>query len=107
MAEINKNHVGFDYGSGNAAWRRLRESALRRDGYLCRNCRRFGRRVEASTAHHAWPVEDWPEYSKCLWNLVSLCDSCHEQMHDRKTRRLTSLGESWRQKATPPTPPGV
>lgn len=99
--------TGFDYSSANGQWRRLREQALKRDGYLCRNCRRYGRLVEATTAHHAWPVEDWPEYSTCRWNLIALCDGCHELMHDRLTRRLTALGEFWRRKVTPPTPPGV
>ena len=99
-----KAAAGFDYSSSNAKWRGLRERALRRDGYLCRNCRRYGRQVEATTAHHAWPVEDWPEYSQCLWNLVALCDGCHELMHDRRTRQLTALGESWRRKISPPPP---
>lgn len=94
----------FSYGSDNKRWRKLREAALRRDRYLCRNCRRYGRQVEASTAHHVWPVEDWPEFSMCQWNLVALCDECHERMHDRRTRQLTALGESWRRKTSPPTP---
>ena len=99
-----RTNARFSYGSDNTQWRKLRGRALRRDGYLCRECRRYGRHVEATTAHHAWPVEDWPEYSQSLWNLVALCDSCHELMHDRHRRQLTALGESWRRKIIPPTP---
>lgn len=99
--------VSFDYSSGSSRWRKLRERALRRDKYICRECRRYGRSVEATTAHHAWPVEDWPEFAWSLWNLVSLCDACHERMHERKSRKLTPLGELWRRKISPPTPPGV
>lgn len=94
----------FDYSSSNSVWRADRLWALRRDKHLCQECKRYGRRNEATTAHHAWPVEDWPEYSMCRWNLVSLCDSCHEAMHDRRTRRLTVAGERWRLKIIPPTP---
>ena len=99
-----KECKSFSYGSDNVRWRKLRERALRRDGYLCRECRRYGQRVEATTAHHAWPVEDWPELAWNLDNLVSLCDACHERMHERSTRRLTALGEFWRRKTSPPHP---
>lgn len=75
---------------------------LRRDGYRCRECARFGRLTPAERAHHAWPKEDWPEYEWEAWNLVSLCAACHNAMHDRDTRQLTALGEAWRRRIVPP-----
>lgn len=93
----------FDYHSRR--WVRLRAQALRRDRGLCRECSRYGKVVEASTAHHAWPAEDFPEYAWCLWNLVSLCSKCHDAMHDRVTRALTPQGERWRKKTPPPSGP--
>ena len=86
----------------DARWRRLRLVILRRDGYLCRNCRRYGRSRAATIVHHVWPVEDWPEYRWARWNLLSLCAECHAAMHDRQTRRLTDSGERWRRKTAPP-----
>jgi len=83
-------------------WERLRAACFRRDGYCCRECIRYGRHVPAARAHHAWPVEGWPEYEHELWNLVSLCESCHDAMHERRSRRLTALGERWRRNVSPP-----
>lgn len=53
--------------------------------------------------HHVWPAEDFPEYAYCTWNLISLSQEAHDQMHDRNTGRLTNLGEYWRRRTTPPS----
>ncbi len=45
------------------------------DGYRCRESARYGKRVEATTVHHVWPAEDYPEYAWELWNLISLSES--------------------------------
>ena len=92
----------FDYSSSNGRWRSLREKALRRDGYLCQESRRYGRLVPATTVHHIWPAEDYPEFAYSEWNLVSLSDEAHERMHERRTRKLSPLGERWRRKTSPP-----
>lgn len=97
--------TNFDYSSSNRRWIKLREKILRRDGYLCRECKRYGRLVEATTVHHVWPAEDYPESAYCEWNLLSLCDESHAKMHHRKTRKLTALGEHWRRKTSSPTLP--
>jgi len=83
-------------------WEALREQAFRRDRYRCRECARFGRMVPAERAHHAWPVEEYPEYQWALWNLVSLCSGCHDAMHDRGTRELTERGMYWLRRTKPP-----
>ena len=73
-------------------WRRLRAAVLRRDGYRCQWSRRFGKRAQADTVHHAFPREQWPEYQWEPWNLVSLSAHAHNQMHDRVTGALTEKG---------------
>lgn len=73
-------------------WERLRESVLRRDGYLCQVSRRFGKRVDADTVHHVFPRDVFPEYQWEAWNLVSLAGSVHDEMHDRQTGALTAKG---------------
>ena len=50
----------MDYKSKR--WRRKRMRILRRDGFRCRECGRYGLAVDATTVHHAWPAEDFPEF---------------------------------------------
>lgn len=83
-------------------WKRLRVAILRRDGYRCKESARYGEAVDATTVHHIWPAEDYPDYAWSSWNLLSLSAKQHEAMHDRITGRLTELGESWRRRISPP-----
>lgn len=73
-------------------WLILREAILRRDGYLCRESARFGKRRDADTVHHIFPRELFPEYEWEGWNLVSLAGDVHDAMHDRVTNELTEKG---------------
>lgn len=91
----------MDYTTGR--WERLRDRAFRRDKFRCRECLRYGKVRDAERAHHAWPAEEYPEYRWCLWNLVSLCRSCHDAMHERTTRKLTKLGLYWLRRTIPPS----
>ena len=95
--------AAFDYSSSNRRWRRLRQQALNRDGCRCRDSIRYGKVVVATAVHHVWPAEDYPEFAYCLWNLISLCESAHDEMHDRKTRKLTAKGIAWRNRTPPPS----
>ena len=92
--------MSFDYKSKR--WLAARGRALRRDGYMCRECRRYGRRVEATHVHHVWPAEDYPEFAWCGWNHLSLCLKCHDAMHDRASGRLTAAGQRWKNCTPPP-----
>ena len=92
----------FDYTSPR--WRRLRERVLRKAGYRCQWAKRYGRREQATTAHHIWPAEDFPEYAWCEWNLIALSQASHNAMHDRSTGKLTEFGEQLRRRTIPPTP---
>lgn len=74
-------------------WKRLRESILTRDGYMCQYCKRFGKRRQADHVHHVLPREFFPEYSYTPWNLISLCKECHDKMHYRSDRTLTDTGK--------------
>lgn len=83
-------YVAMNYK--NDRWKRKREVILKRDNYLCRECIRYGRRVDATMVHHIWPVEYYPEYEFSNWNLISLCNKCHNKMHDRESHELTQIG---------------
>lgn len=82
-------------------WRAARRSVLSACGYRCRNCIRYGKHTDATVVHHANPLEEYPELGFTFWNLVALCDKCHNMMHDRTTHRLTELGEQWRKRVSP------
>ncbi len=83
-------------------WERKRIHILKRDGYTCQECKRYGKRVDADTAHHIYPVEHYPEYQWCNWNLISLCNKCHNSMHNRSDRSLTDKGLNLKLKTIPP-----
>ena len=85
-------------GYKTGRWERLRARVLRRDGYRCREAARYGKVVEATTVHHVWPVEDYPEWAWEAWNLIALSTQAHNAMHDRATGKLTERGESWRRR---------
>lgn len=72
----------FNYNS--PAWKRKRLHILRRDEYLCRDCKRYGRRREATTVHHIKHADEYPELAFSDDNLVSLCESCHNKRHPEK-----------------------
>ena len=95
--------MSFDYEGGR--WKAARTRALRRDKWRCRNCARYGKRVEATHVHHIWPAEDFPEYAWARWNLIALSVEAHNMMHDRTTGKLTAVGERLRRKTIPPSPP--
>lgn len=85
-------HKAVDPFYKSPKWKRLRASVLRRDGYMCRESARYGKRAEAETVHHIFPRDEFPEYQWAPWNLVSLAGSVHDQMHDRATGALTDKG---------------
>lgn len=66
------------------------EKVLRRAGYLCEECRRYGRLdknglpVRATTAHHIKPRELYPELQYDLKNGRALCEKCHNKAHPEK-----------------------
>lgn len=75
-----------------ARWKRLREHILRRDQYACQECRRYGKRKEAEMVHHCIPRKDFPEIQYSEWNLIALCQQCHEKMHVRTSEDLSQTG---------------
>lgn len=86
----------FNYNS--KAWKRKRRHILNRDGYLCQECSRYGKRIDADTVHHIYPVEEYPQFAFCDWNLISLSLAAHDEMHDRITHKLTPKGLAWQQR---------
>lgn len=93
----------MDYKSRR--WKILRASILRRDAYQCRECRRYGKAVQADTVHHVYPAQPYPQWAWAPWNLLSLCFACHNAMHDRDGELLTDKGLAWCRRVSPPSFP--
>ncbi len=66
------------------SWQRKRRAILKRDGYMCKRCRRYGKNVEASVVHHIKHLDEHPELALVDSNLISLCDKCHNKEHPEK-----------------------
>ena len=79
----------------NIKWKGKRERILKRDEYLCRECKRYGKSVAASTVHHVIPLDQRADLKYSSNNLISLCSKCHDKMHDRTNNQLTKVGEEW------------
>lgn len=65
---------------------------MKRDGYQCQISKRYGKAVPAEVVHHIYPVDEYPEYAYCLWNLISLSRAAHNKLHDRESNTLTLEG---------------
>ncbi|WP_241559281.1 HNH endonuclease [Lysinibacillus halotolerans] len=74
-------------------WMRLRLQALERDNYECQECKRKGRYRRAQCVHHLKEVKVVPILALTLSNLESLCNSCHNKMHDRYGTIMVQQGK--------------
>ncbi|EJS13420.1 hypothetical protein IKS_03499 [Bacillus cereus VDM062] len=64
-------------------WRELRLKALKRDNFECCMCRDKGKYRKADCVHHIKEVKEYPELALTFDNLMSLCNTCHNEVHDR------------------------
>lgn len=63
------------------AWHRIRDRHLV-GSPLCEMCKERERYVRSTLVHHIRSLADGGTYDES--NLMSLCISCHEQIHQRK-----------------------
>ena len=88
-------------------WELKRLIILRRDEYMCQECKRYGKTTAAKTVHHIHPLDERPDLELVNINLISLCNDHHEKMHDRTNDKLSALGMEWVRriaiKVSPPT----
>lgn len=67
----------------NYTYRKWRESVLIRDNYKCTNC---GAK-ENLQVHHIKPFALYPELRFQIDNGITLCRSCHKEIHANERRR--------------------
>lgn len=69
-------------------WQIVRDQALNRDDYLCRDCYELKKKITlAELVHHIKELADYPELALDLDNLRSLCNPCHNKHHPRTGKR--------------------
>lgn len=77
----------FYHKAKHKAWR---ADVLKRAGYLCEECKRYGRRlpngepVPATVAHHKLHADTHPELRYVRSNGRALCERCHNAAHPEK-----------------------
>ena len=82
-------------------WKEKRLKILRRDKYICVECKRYGKITEATTFHHIYPYELYPELRLNTNNLISLCEKCHNEMHNRNNHTITKKGKELQKRISP------
>ncbi len=89
----------MDYGSSK--WKKKRLKILRLDGYRDVIAAQYGRAEEATTVHHIYPADEYPEYAWEDWNLISVSQGTHNKLENRATGKLTAEGERLMRKTVP------
>lgn len=91
--------MSFNYSSRR--WLKKKEHILLLDGYVDQVALMYGRREPADTVHHIYPIKDYPEYAYQDWNLMSVSLASHNKLENRKTGKLTKLGEAIKMNTRP------
>lgn len=99
LGKVNNSKFYSSYG-----WKNKRPNILKRDGYLCKECSRYGKVTAANTIHHIQPLEVRPDLRLNSDNLISLCQPCHEAMHNKFNSTLSKLGEQLKQRSIQKNP---
>ncbi|MGK5510479.1 HNH endonuclease, partial [Brevibacillus formosus] len=60
-------------------WKRKRATILRRDQYMCRESKRYGKTEPTTTVHHIYPLEFYPE----LVNPVNVNQNVDHRAHQK------------------------
>ena len=71
----------------SARYRAWRDKVLRHAGYLCEECKRYGRHGPATVAHHVKHRDEFPELELSVENGQALCAKCHAKAHPEKGGR--------------------
>ena len=80
--------TNYGKGRGGRPWRRLRDSILQRDKYLCQPCKAQGRYTEATQVDHIVPQAEGGTDDRV--NQQSICTECHEAKTLEESKRGVS-----------------
>lgn len=79
---IQYHNIKAFYNSSH--WLSKRADALERDNNECQKCKARGLFSPADCVHHKEHVRKRPDLALTLSNLISLCNSCHDEEHPEK-----------------------
>ncbi|SHK46420.1 HNH endonuclease [Tepidibacter formicigenes] len=65
-------------------WKNTRKKVLKRDNNECQRCKEAGRFHKAECVHHIKHLKDRPDLALMEDNLISLCYTCHNEVHPEK-----------------------
>ena len=74
----------YGQGRGGRPWRRLRDSVMARDAYLCQPCKALDKLTLASEVDHIIPVSKGGKDQHD--NLQAICDDCHKAKSQAEAR---------------------
>lgn len=74
--EINKFYKTYK-------WKMKRKEILERDNYECQHCKAEGLYSKAQCVHHIKELKYNPLLAFDNDNLISLCNTCHNKIHDK------------------------
>lgn len=81
--EVTKGNVMAFYKS--TEWNKKRLEILRRDHFECQKCKHIKHQLSRATVvHHKVHLRDDPFLMLDDDNLISLCDTCHNEEHPEK-----------------------
>lgn len=106
IIELIKEDKLYIFYTGKA-WRKLRMEILASDHFECQICKARGKYKKATTVHHERHIRKYPglalskiyfdENGKQCRQLISLCHSCHEEVHGyrQKEKTMPLTKEMW------------
>lgn len=68
-------------------WIRKRKDILKRDNDECQKCKANGGFHIAECVHHIKHLKDRPDLALVDDNLISLCYTCHNEVHPEKLHK--------------------
>lgn len=69
-------------------WKEKRIQILIRDNYECQRCKANGKYSKATTVHHIKHYSKFPSLALTDDNLISLCNTCHNEVHPEKFKDI-------------------
>lgn len=82
-------------------WLEIRKKVLKLDHYECQKCKNRGKYKKAVLVHHINHLKDKPNLALEIYdnagnrNLISLCQSCHEEEHPEERHKLCKNNEGY------------
>lgn len=79
-------HKNFMKSKPTDEWLKAKAACLKRDKYTCQRCEKRNAQGRGMTAHHITPRSE--EGTNDLYNLITLCDPCHDyvEIHNLRTK---------------------